>query len=106
LLLVGGLARGVGNAEPDRNRLASTPCGVTIRVPLRDGYRMLRQLGKESNLSLRHDWPIVSHRGHRILAVRRAMASRYRRFGLDIRPVRDGERISAGMAVWEARCVA
>src|SRR5579859_2043275 len=92
----------MGSAELHRNLLASAPCGVTGHVPLRDGHRMLRQLGQESYLSLRPDGPTVSHRGHRLLAVRRAMAPRQYQFGLDHRPDRDRERLPPRMALREA----
>jgi len=44
LLLVRNLSGGVGRVEPHRDLLASAPCVVTGCVPVRDGYRLLRQL--------------------------------------------------------------
>jgi hypothetical protein len=66
LLLVHSIAGGVGSVEPGRHVLASTACAVAVCVPVRNGYRLLRELDQESYFSLRHYRPIISGRRHRV----------------------------------------
>src|SRR6267154_2860377 len=105
VLLVRGLACGVGSAELPRNLLASSPWILGRYDLFRIGNRLRYELAQKSHPPLRNDWTPILHCCFGVPAIRRNYHSRQPFLDLAIHSHRGRHRICTGMAVHEALCI-